>query len=705
MQKVLTLILAGALAAGAALAAQTRSAADLFREALAHDEIKGDLPKAIAIYQTILAEFPADRPVAARALLHLGRAFERLGRPEAAATYERLARDYADQPALAAEARTRLAALRPRTTAQDGTALVERQQVWAGDDVNLEGRPSWDGRFFPYVDRSAGSANLAIRNLVTGEKRILEQAKASASGFPHNPAISPDGQFVAYSWYAYTPDGDRHSINLIHTDGTGMRVVTTVAAAPDDLLWAPDGKRLAAVLVNMDRTTRIALVDVSGGTTTQLRSTRDPWLGGFSANGEFLVYSDSPAGAAPEETDADVFIISVDGKRESAAVVGPSRDKNPEWTPDGNAVVWVRDDRDRSGSQGLWAVRVSHGRAIGSPHEIRPDVGPIRSFGFTRDGAFLYGLDKIESDVFIAPVDPETLSVTGTPQRLSDHLAGSNSTPHWSPDGRSVAFLRGLNPRARSIVIRSVNDGIERTLPIKLLNPMTYGWNWFPDSRSLLIRDRHPDKPERVVVRKVDVSTGADTLLFEANEWDVWPPLKLSPDAKSVYYTAFSRDTTRNVNDLRLMRRDLATGHETELLRRETGFFSFYGLMVSPDASRLVFLDNVGSRPRTLLTMPTSGGQPAEMYPTDGRVPRPTSNVGAWLRSWTPDGRYVISKTGGDEVWAFPIGSGEPRKLVWPLPAVGELSPDGRHTVYPVTRQTRELRTIQNLLSRIQPAQ
>jgi hypothetical protein len=254
-------------------------------------------------------------------------------------------------------------------------------------------------------------------------------------------------------------------------------------------------------------------------------------------------------------------------------------------------------------------------------------------------------------------------------------------------------------------VIRSVDDAVERTLPIKLLNPMTYGWNWFPDSRSLLIRDRHPTKGERVVVRKIDVSTGAETVLFEAGEWDVWPPMKLSPDATSVYYTAFSRDATRNVNDLRLMKRDLATGHETELLRRETGFFSFYGLMVSPDASRLVFLESVGSRPRTLVTLPASGGQAAEIYPTEAPVPRPTSSVGAWLRAWTPDGRYVISRTAGNEVWAFPVGPGEPRKLDWPLPAVGEISPDGRHTVYPVTRQTRELRTIQNLLSRIKPGE
>ncbi len=704
MQKVLTLVLVGSLAAGAALIAQTRSAADLFQEALAHEEVKGDLAKAITTYQTILERFATDRPVAARALLHLARCYERLGQSEAAPTYDRIVRDYADQSTLAAEARTRRAALGGGPGVAAETALVERQQVWVGDDVNLEGRPSWDGRYLPYVDPSNRSAvTLAIRNLVTGEKRVLAGARASADGAPMYPTISPDGQFVAYSWYAFTPDGDRHSINLIRADGTGMRVVTTVAAPPHDLRWAPDGRRLAAVLPTADRTSHIALVDVSDGTLTQLRSTRDPQLGGFSPDGQYLVYSDSPAAATVANPDMDVFIIAVDGRRESAAVVGPSRDKNPEWTPDGKAVVWVRDDREKSGSQALWAVRVRDGQVAGAPHEVRHDVGNnIRSLGFTRNGVLLYGLYRTESDVFIAQVDPATLSVTGTPRRLSDHSVGSNSAPHWSPDGRSVAFLRGL---PRTIVIRSVDDGVERTLPIKLFTPLRYGWSWFPDSRSLLILDMHPTKGERVVVRKVDVSTGADTVLFEAGQWDVWPPMKLSPDAASVYYTAFARDTTRNVNHLRLMKRDLATGHETELLRRETGFVSFYGLMVSPDASRLVFLESVASRPRTLVTLPASGGQPAEIYPTEAPVPRPTSNVGAWLRSWTPDGRYVISRTAGNEVWAFPVGPGEPRKLDWPLPEVGQISPDGRHTVYTVSRHTAELRSIQNLLSRVAPGE
>jgi TolB protein len=703
MQKVLMIVLAGTLAVGSVLRAQSPSAADLFQEALAHEEVKGDLDKAIATYQAILTRFAADRPVAARALVHLARCYERLGRPEAAATYDRVIRDYADQAAPASEARTRRASLVRHAAGESEAALVERQQVWAGDEVNLQGRPSADGRYLAFLDHSNGKSNVAIRDLRTGQNRRLTSAVSGESGGAEPPAVSPDGGSVAYGW---STDAETF-VRIIGTDGGKPKsFLMPFASGVEDLTWSPDGRRLAAVLFNKDRTQQIALIDAATGAVTQLQSTglRYPWLGGFSPDGRFLAYSARPAKALPDDTSADVYAISLDGPQEWSVVEGAGDDKNPVWTPDGKAIVFVS---DRSGANGLWAVRVQDGKPAGALREVRPDIGPAVSLGFSRDGTLLYGLEGTARDVFVASVDPDHLRVTAPPRLLSDRFAGLNAAPQWSPNGTAVAFLRGSDRWSQTIVVRSMPDGVERTLPTRIVDAffiMSHGWSWFPDSRSLLIRDKHPSHERRAVVRRVNVQTGEETVLFEAGEWDVWSPVKLSPDGRSVYYTSFARDVTRGINQLRLMKRDLASGQETELLQRETGFYSFYGLMVSPDASRLVFLESVGAGPRTLVTLDAAGGQPQELYPSGSAPARPSANVGAWMRTWTPDGRFIITKTRDGAVWAFPTGPGEPRKLDWPLPVVGDLSPDGRHTVYTVGKQTRELRTIQNLLSRIPAA-
>ena len=562
------------------------------------------------------------------------------------------------------------------------------------------------------MDWSLKAGNVAVRDLKTGQNRLLTRDTAGQSA--EYPVISPDGAFVAYGWF----ERDAYTIRTIRFDGTGTRVVTKHVAleSTDGIVWSPDGRRLAIVVIEPVRTRQIALIDIASGALTQLISTgsRSPTVGGFSADGRRLVFSIAPVGTSPDDTNTDIYTIAVDGSGQTTLVQDPAHDWFPYWTPDNRAVVFLS---DRSGAPGLWAIGVEHGKPIGTPFELKPNISSTATAGFSREvilpmgfsqtGAFFYGRRTNESDVYIAPVDLEGLRVSGPPARLSEHGTGTNSAPQWSPDGRYIAFLRGTTARTQTIVIRHVSDGVERTLPTEIQNAfpnMNHGFDWFPDGQSLLLRDMHPTRERVAVLRRIDVNTGKDHVLGEAGDWDIWPPVRVSRDGRSAFYTALAREEGSNSSYLRLMKRDLATGTETQLFGTKSGFYAFYGLLTSPDGERLAFLDNVESKPRTLVTMSVSGGRPTELYPTGGPAPQPTDNVGAWNRAWTPDGRFVITKTRDDAVWAVPADGGAPRKLDWPLPRVGWLSPDSKRTVYSVEYQQRELRTIENLLPLINAA-
>ena len=97
MQRVLTVLMATLFVPGW-LHGQTpspaTSATDLFYEALHVEEVQGDLHAAIAMYRQLPDRFPAARSIAARALVRMGHAYEKLGSPEASAAYERVVRDY-----------------------------------------------------------------------------------------------------------------------------------------------------------------------------------------------------------------------------------------------------------------------------------------------------------------------------------------------------------------------------------------------------------------------------------------------------------------------------------------------------------------------------------------------------------------------------------------------------------------------------------
>src|SRR5436189_276365 len=98
-----------ALVSGAVLA-QTGN--DLFQQALVKERTEGNLPEAIKLYQSIVQKYGSDRKLVAKALFQIGQAYEKLGNAEARKAYERIAREFADQKEVAADAGRRLAALR-----------------------------------------------------------------------------------------------------------------------------------------------------------------------------------------------------------------------------------------------------------------------------------------------------------------------------------------------------------------------------------------------------------------------------------------------------------------------------------------------------------------------------------------------------------------------------------------------------------------
>src|SRR5437016_5992291 len=90
------------------LAAQTDPARQ-FEAAMHREIVTGDVTGALADYRAIVASSNTPRPVAARALFQMGQCQEKLGqRKDAHATYARIAREFAGESEVAAQAQSRL---------------------------------------------------------------------------------------------------------------------------------------------------------------------------------------------------------------------------------------------------------------------------------------------------------------------------------------------------------------------------------------------------------------------------------------------------------------------------------------------------------------------------------------------------------------------------------------------------------------------
>ncbi len=88
-----------------------QTAGELFEKALYMEEAKGDLQKAIDFYQKIIKQFPENREVAAKAQLHIGLCYEKLGLKKAQNAFQKVIDNFPERQEEVAIAKERIAAL------------------------------------------------------------------------------------------------------------------------------------------------------------------------------------------------------------------------------------------------------------------------------------------------------------------------------------------------------------------------------------------------------------------------------------------------------------------------------------------------------------------------------------------------------------------------------------------------------------------
>jgi Tol biopolymer transport system component len=679
-------LLCAALLAGS-LANQTKDnkAEVALQAAIKTETVDGDLRSAIEQYKKIIAMPGANRATVATALLRMGQCHEKLGNAEARAAYERLVRDFADQAQIAAEARTRLAALGGR----DGAMRV--RQVWSDSLGEIWGAvPTRDGRYVTFQD---ASENLAVRELATGKTRMLTSKPKGSLEFASFSAPSPDGKQVAYSWYNASSFVD---LRVVGFDGSNPHVLFADSESKGEVYpsdWSPDGRNVLATLYRKDETGQIALVSVLDGSVRVLKAFDKEWPGRarFSPDGRYIAYQFRQQ---PDSTANDIAILAVDGKRETPVVQHAANDVLFDWTPDGKRLLF---GSDRSGTMGAWWIQIADGQPTGTPELFKPDLGQdVRPMGFTHDGSYYYEVRTRMSDVYVAEVDFASGRVLAPPVLATDRYVGSNSRPDWSADGRELVFLSQRGPGvwgARAICVRKTDSGEVREIASKL--EKIVGIHWFPDGRSLLAAAQGPGAGPAAF--RIDVQSGE----FERVDLTTPAPINLtggpswSADGKTLFYLRWGPAKTSLI-----VARDLATGQEREIYSVTEPSVYQSGVRISPDGQRLaVVVRDKEGRFRSLTVVPAAGGEAREVL---------QSTQLAWPVSiaWAPDGQGLlfvkqpVDRNPKTELWLVPVQGGEPWKLDLSAPNIRDVRvhPDGRRIAYTSGTDRTEVWVMENFL-------
>ncbi len=357
--------------------------------------------------------------------------------------------------------------------------------LWTGPEVNLLGGPSRDGLWLSFVERASGA--LALRSLADGEVRPLtETDPASHAGeFAYFSVIAPKGDQVAYAWFN---DQGFYELRVTptHRDDGERAAPRTLYRNPEagfvqPCAFSPDGSQILTLLFRRDNISQIVLISVADGAVRTLRSLNwiYPKRMDFSPDGRFLVY-DNLSGDGAEERD--LFVLAVDGSRETRLLAGPHNDLFPLWSPAGAEVLF---SSDRAGAPGLWSLPVRNGAAAGEPKLLQGDLGRFLPLGMTRSGRVVLGRRRGGVGIRVRAMDGSGVERTLPAPHDTDVFA-----PALSPRGDRLAFIarvrsENFGREHRTLVLRTLDDGQDEELHTRMAHIERVSWS--PDGRRLLL--------------------------------------------------------------------------------------------------------------------------------------------------------------------------------------------------------------------------
>lgn len=663
-----------------------QTAEEIYQAALYQEEVQGNLEGALDVYQRILADFGDNRSVAARAQLHIGLCYEKLGLTEAQQAYRRVIADYPEHAEEVAVARERLNSL------ERELAELNRQPTFRKIEIAAEpqnGVLSPDGKKLAFTSDEALWVVPLQGNVgadIAGEPVRIADIPG-AWNFMNLLGWSGDGAWVGVNGGGFNGD----EVYLVPAAGGEPRLIQLptrgVGYFSGRLSLSRDGEYLAFSAQELGTPPEEAdfsklkafVIPTRGGEPRQISSDLGMFPA-FSPDGEFIAYvtnqskEEPPEGIQSPRYDSELWVVRSAGGslRKLAGVDG--RMAGPVWSPDGRFIA--AQGRADLGAKEISVFPLSADvSSAAEPMEIAlPGMSLGMLAGWTPAGELgVFIRSPYRSAVYTVPSSGGR-AVQVTPEGVPYY-------PRWSADGERI-FLRWVRqdekPPVKVVYVPATGGEVtEVPWPEKALITQVPGGghNISPDGRKLIVSGREEPYDDGTYmdlwVIPLDDSPAKRLTLDESHEsYACW-----SPDGRSLgFLDQHKKPEGGGYLSIYLIPAD---GGDPREVTSEADSVDFGGITFSLDGERIAYFSS-----GAIKTIPVEGGKP-EVLVTEVRHGRHSQ------LAYSPDGTKIAHNADG-KIWITTLATGETAELGTGLPDDFYLSdfgwsPDGSKITFMTT--------------------
>lgn len=504
--------------------------------------------------------------------------------------------------------------------------------AWSGDGKWIAFNESTPGEKWK---ENEGTQSICIVSADGGKpKRVVENFR-DARVVNYRISLSPDGKVLAFS----SVDSNECHINTISVDGgLPKQLVDAQAREP---VFSPDGKMIAYVdTKNLGRAGGgLWVIPASNGTPKLVVNAGNASSPTWSPDGDMIAFLDldsqqvciipvgedgAPSGEVvkidiPEGTGGIMFLAgwTPDNKigaifrshtefglytlpatgGKAALVSHGGYPIQPRWSPDGKRIFHTNNIDEGSGDWEKYSLAVVPAEggevktvpiqfdekivkpAWGGGNNVSPDGKTIVFSGQTKKDTSWHW------QIWTLPVDG------GKPKQFTKTPASVlNGFPCWSPDGKTIAYIRARADKVYSkgfgevnIYTVPVNGGDPKALTSDSDSVKFCPMAWSPDGKLIAYFSTYEEEFKAGILKILSVNDGVSRVVAKVQLAHVHIELAWSPDSKRI---AFIYGTEAYGKNIRVISIDDGSivDIETDLVD-----INIFHLDWSPDGDRFVF--------------------------------------------------------------------------------------------------------------------